>query len=121
MTAPDGLPTLASGKHDPDDGEACVMEYVALLAGEAWTDSPACTHPVLAEAARSVNDRMHDDERHLLVPLIGRLFGTAESGTEHERRVLSVRLACWCARSCAGQGTGSRGRAAGGRDCGGVV
>ena len=113
MTAPDGLPTLASGKHNPDDGEACVMEYVALLAGETWTDSPACTHPVLAAAARSVNDQMDDGERHLLVPLIGRLFGTAESGTEYERRVLSVRLACWCARSVLGKACGSSGCAAG--------
>jgi hypothetical protein len=74
------------------------MEYVALLAGEEWTDSPACTHPVLARMAQVVNDRLSDDRRHELVPMIGRLFGTAESGTSHERRVLSVRLACWCAR-----------------------
>ena len=94
----DGLPTLSAGAHEPGDGKACVMEYVALLAGESWTDSPACTHPVLARAAQRVNDGLPDDERHLLVPLIGRLFGTAESGSDHERRVLSVRLAVWCAR-----------------------
>ena len=95
---PDNMPTLSGGKHDPREGKACVMEYVSLLAGEKWSDSPSCTHPVLAAMARNVNDRLPDDERHLLVPLIGRLFGTAETGTDHERQVLSVRLAVWCAR-----------------------
>lgn len=89
-----GLPTLSKGAHQPGDGKACVMEYVALLAGEPWTDSPSCTHPVLARAAQVVNDRLPDEERHQLVPLIGRLFGTADAGD----RVLSVRLAVWCAR-----------------------
>ena len=72
----EGLPTLSSGAHRPGDGKACVMEYVALLAGEAWTDAPSCTYRPLARAARIVNDRLRDEDRHLLVPLIGRLFGT---------------------------------------------
>lgn len=95
---PEGMPTLSAGAHEPGDGKACVMEYVALLAGESWTDSPACTHRVLARMAQAVNDRLPDERRHELVPLIGRLFGTAETGTDHERKVLSVRLACWSAR-----------------------
>ena len=76
MNIPDGLPTLSAGAHSPGDGKACVMEYVALLAGEAWTDTPACTYRPLARAAQVVNDRLRDEDRHLLVPLIGRLFGT---------------------------------------------
>lgn len=98
MHIPEIMPVLSAGAHDrPEDG-ACVMELVSYLAGEAWSDRPACTHPVLARAAQVVNDRLPDSERHRLVPLIGRLFGTGESGTEHERKVLSVRLAAWCAR-----------------------
>jgi hypothetical protein len=76
VNIPDGLPTLSAGAHSPGDGKACVMEYVALLAGEAWTDTPACTYRPLARAAQVVNDRLRDEDRHLLVPLIGRLFGT---------------------------------------------
>lgn len=95
---PDSLPTLAAGAHVPHDGEACVMEYVALLAGEPWTDSPKCTHPVLAEMARLANDFGPDDRRYELVPLIGRLFGTGGTLRGRERRVLAVRLAAWCAR-----------------------
>ena len=95
---PEFLPTLSVGAHDPGSGEACVMEMVSLLAGEEWSDRPSCTHPALAAMARNVNDRLPDCERHRLVPLIGRLFGTAPSGSERERHVLSVRLAVWAAR-----------------------
>ena len=52
------------------------MEMVSYLAGEAWTDTPSCTYRPLARAAQVVNDRLRDEDRHLLVPLIGRLFGT---------------------------------------------
>ena len=98
MHVPDLMPVLSKGSHaSPADG-ACVMEMVSYLAGEEWSDSPACTHPVLARAAQVVNDRLPDSERHLLVPLIGRLFGTAAPADEHEAHVLSVRLAVWCAR-----------------------
>lgn len=78
MTIPDSLPTLSKGSHRRDSGRACVMEYVSLLAGEQWSDEPSCTHPLLAAAARVINDNLPDDERHILVPRIGRLFGTTE-------------------------------------------
>ncbi len=38
MNLPEGLPTLTAGAHDADAGEACVMEYVSVLAGEPWSD-----------------------------------------------------------------------------------
>src|SRR5690606_39216218 len=99
MTIPDFMPVLSAGAHDHPSEGACVMEYVSLLAGEDFSDSPVCTHPVLAAAARAVNDNLPDNERHLLVPLIGRLFGTADTReSELDRRVLSVRLTAWCAR-----------------------
>ena len=98
MHTPDFMPVLSAGAHaNPKEG-ACVMEMVSFLAGEDWSDRPACTHPVLAEMARSVNDRLPDDERQKILPLMGRLFGTAETGTDRERHVLRVRLAAWCAR-----------------------
>ena len=53
MTTPDFLPTLSSGSHDAEQGEACVMEYVSMLAGEEWSDRPECTHPLLAHEART--------------------------------------------------------------------
>ncbi len=32
------------------------MELASYLAGERWSDHPACTHPLLAAVARDVND-----------------------------------------------------------------
>ena len=90
MNIPNTLPTLSAGAHRPDEGNACLMEYVSLLAGEEWSDSPSCTHPALSKAAQIVNDRLSDDDRHLLVPLIGRLFGTT---FPVDIRVFALRIA----------------------------
>ena len=87
MSAPDFLPTLSSGSHDAEQGEACVMEYVSLLAGEQWSDRPECTHPLLAHEARTTNDLLRDGDRSRLVPLIGRLFGTTDDSPELRARL----------------------------------
>lgn len=87
MTTPDFLPTLSAGSHDAEHGEACVMEYVSLLAGEQWSDRPECTHPVLAHEARTTNDLLRDSDRSRLVPLIGRLFGTTDDSPELRARL----------------------------------
>ena len=101
MHTPDFLPVLSRGAHtSPKDG-ACAMEYVSFLAGEEWSDRPACVHPVIASMARSVNDSLGDDERQALLPLLARTMGTAPTGTDEERRRLSVALAVWCAEEVA--------------------
>lgn len=87
MAAPDFLPTLSAGSHDAERGEACVMEYVSLLAGEEWSDRPDCTHPMLAHEARTTNDLLRDGDRSRLVPLIGRLFGTTADSPELRARL----------------------------------
>jgi hypothetical protein len=73
---PDGLPTLSTGSHTPGSGQACVMEFVSVIAGQEWSDTPDCTNLTLCYAAQRVNDTMSDDERHLLVPLVPDLIGT---------------------------------------------
>jgi hypothetical protein len=66
---PDGLPVLAAGVHlAPEDG-VCLMEYVSVLAGEPFGDSPRCTDGALAGLARLVNDEVSDEGRRLLAPL----------------------------------------------------
>ncbi len=87
MNLPEALPTLSAGSHDADHGEACVMEYGSLLAGEQWSDRPECTHPMLAHEARTTNDLLRDSDRARLVPLIGRLFGTTEDSPELRARL----------------------------------
>ncbi len=76
MTAPDFMPVLSGGPHDkPEDG-ACLMEYVSILAGEPFSDQPSCTDRTLARIAQTANDVLYEDERHQLLPFIGRLIGT---------------------------------------------
>jgi hypothetical protein len=53
------------------------MEFVSFLNEEEWSDHPRCVQPVLAAAARAVNDRVSDEGRQRLVDLAPRLAGTA--------------------------------------------
>ena len=46
------LPVLSRGKHRNPRKGACFMEFASLLAGERWSDHPACTHPLLAAVAQ---------------------------------------------------------------------
>ena len=69
------LPVLSRGKHRTPRKGACFMEFASFLAGERWSDHPACTHPLLAAAARHVNDYTSDAGRHRLVELIPSVIG----------------------------------------------
>jgi len=51
------------------------MEYASFLAGERWSDRPACTDPVLGELARTVNDTVTSEIRDTLIPEIPRVIG----------------------------------------------
>jgi hypothetical protein len=51
------------------------MEFASYLAGERWSDHPACTHGTLAHLARMVNDRTNEAGRARLTPLIPTVVG----------------------------------------------
>ena len=74
-SVPDGVPVLSRGKHRSPKRGACFMEFASFLAGERWSDHPSCTHPLLAQLARQVNDTLNDGDRQLLVPLIPSVVG----------------------------------------------
>ena len=97
MSAPElpfGLPSLDKGAHQEGSGQACIMEYVSVLAGENFSDSPSCTHPVLGHLSRRVFDMMSSNEaRFTMVPYIGRLFGTPPPADAAERKALAAALA----------------------------
>ncbi|WP_344829386.1 hypothetical protein [Nonomuraea dietziae] len=44
----DHMPILSRGRHRNPRKGACFMELASYLAGERWSDHPACTHPLLA-------------------------------------------------------------------------
>jgi hypothetical protein len=90
---PPGLiPVLSRGKHRSPRQGACFMELASYLAGERWSDHPACTHPLLAALARDVNDYTSDAGRSRLAGLIPSVIGLAGDDLH-----LDARIALRCA------------------------
>jgi hypothetical protein len=78
VSNPDILPLLSRGRHRSPRKGACFMELAGFLAGERWSDHPACTHPLLARLARGVNDATSDDARPRLAVLIPSVIGLVD-------------------------------------------
>ena len=87
------VPWLRAGTGStPADG-GCIMQVIDWLDRTGWSDSPECVHPVLRVLAIRANDALGDADRQQLLDLAPRLMGT-----NSDDRVLSVRLAAFCAR-----------------------
>jgi hypothetical protein len=83
--------SLKAGSHSPDS-TFCVMEAVAFVAGEAWSDHPQCACPVISAFLRSWNDGLPSDaERNrLLKELIPSLVGTRNQAVERKRSLMAA-------------------------------
>ena len=82
---------LSAGTHlSPRDG-ACLMEVVSRSAGQAWSDAPTCTHPLLGHLARLVNDASSSPARQTLLDYVPALL-TARS--QDPRAYPRLALAC---------------------------
>src|SRR5437773_5241550 len=90
---PELVPILSRGKHRSPRKGACFMELASYLAGERWSDHPACTHPLLAAVARDVNDYTSDAGRARLAGLIPSVIGLTGEDPH-----LDARIALVCAR-----------------------
>lgn len=88
------VPLLSRGKHRRPRSGACVMEFASFLAGERWSDHPACTHPLLSELARQINDFISDEARQALAELVPDLIGL--TGTDPR---IDLRLTLRAARA----------------------
>ena len=84
---PDLVPVLSRGRHRSPRKGACFMELASFMAGERWSDHPACTHPLLAALARQVNDATSDAGRHLLAPLIPDVVGLTSDDPRVDVRI----------------------------------
>lgn len=84
------VPVLSRGKHRNPRKGACFMEFASYLAGEPWSDHPACTHPLLAGVARDVNDCTTDAGRARLAPLIPSVIGLTPDDPHVVPRVTAV-------------------------------
>src|SRR5215831_14318509 len=82
--------SLKQGAHSPDS-TFCVMEAVAFVAGEPWSDSPQCACPVISVFLRAWNDslRTDADRDRLLKPLIPKLVGTRNKSLEECRSLMA--------------------------------
>jgi hypothetical protein len=90
---PELVPVLSRGKHRSPSQGACFMELASYLAGERWSDHPACTHPLLAALARDVNDYSSDTDRSRLARLIPSVIGLTGDDLH-----IDARIALLCAR-----------------------
>jgi hypothetical protein len=84
---PDVLPVLSRGKHRSPRRGACFMEMASYLAGERWSDHPSCTHALLADVARNVNDRTSDAGRPQLAPMIPAVIGLTTDDPRADARI----------------------------------
>lgn len=78
---------LDRGAHSPGAAMS-VMEAVAYVAGEKWSDSPVCVSPVLAAYLRSLNDTMTDAQRQALKPLILLCVNSNTGAADDQKRSL---------------------------------
>src|SRR5277367_1055911 len=83
--------SLGKGAHDPNS-TFCVMEAVAFVAGEKWSDNPECCCPVISAFLRSWNDGLPSDAERdrLLKPLIPKLVGTRNPVLEEKRSLMAA-------------------------------
>jgi hypothetical protein len=90
LTAAD-LPTLhlAKGAHGTPEEGVCLLEAVALFAGEPFTDEPSCVSLVLRGFGIALNDRWDDEQRQKLKPFIPRMVGT-DDGQDQARSYLAL-------------------------------
>src|ERR671919_2618614 len=108
------LPILSRGKHRSPRRGACFMEFASLLAGERWSDHPACTHPLLAAVARHVNDHTSDEARPRLALLIPSVIGLTSDDLH-----VDARVALRCARAALPVAAAERQRVMAGAGVGG--
>ena len=87
VSPPEMLPLLSRGRHRNPRKGACFMEMASVLAGERWSDHPRCTHPLLGELARLVNDCTSDDHRHELAVLIPSVVGLTSDDVRMDARI----------------------------------
>ena len=84
---PGSVPVLSRGKHRNARKGACFMEFAAYLAGERWSDHPRCTHPLLSELARMVNDSTSDEHRTKLAALVPSVIGLTSDDVRVDARI----------------------------------
>jgi hypothetical protein len=71
---------LCRGKHSSPAQGVCVMELASMLAGEPFSDRPACADPVIGGFLRAYNDSIDRERRQDLYAVAAQVVGTAADG-----------------------------------------
>jgi hypothetical protein len=77
---------LESGRHAASLNQFCVLEAVAYIAGEPWSDHPQCASPVISVFLRSWNDGSGDEQRQELKRYIPRLVNSRGTDAQESER-----------------------------------
>ena len=82
------IAVLQRGVHPSFADGVCVMEAVAYVCGEPFSDHPACVCPVITAFMSSWNDDLPDDHERtrLLAPLILRIIGSRSTPAVEQLR-----------------------------------
>lgn len=92
------ITTIDQGRHADVSKGMSAMEAVSYIAGERWSDHPACACPVISTFIRTWNDSLDQEDRNrLLLPLIPRLVGSRSTKQIEHRRTLMA--ADWLVRT----------------------
>jgi hypothetical protein len=75
---------LCRGKHSSPAQGVCVMELTSMLAGEPFSDRPACADPVIGGFLRAYNDSVDRERRQDLYEVASLVVGSS-AGAEVER------------------------------------
>ncbi len=67
---------LSTGSHNSAEAGMCLMEAVAYIAREPFSDHPACACPTLGVFGRAWNDALDESTRQRLKAYIPRMIGT---------------------------------------------
>ena len=90
---PGGPPRLGVGPHRTGGAGNCLMEYVAVRAGEPFSDLPSCTHPAVAALAWKINDAVSPAVRQQLVERAPALVGAGRGLSEPVRPLVLATIA----------------------------
>ena len=93
------LPILNGAHKANKERQMCVLEMVAFVADERWSDNPKCVSPVIGSFMRSWNDCLNDEDRQRLKPYIEKVIGTNTGAEDDERRAWMA--TDWLCRVCA--------------------
>jgi hypothetical protein len=70
---------LSRGKHSSPAQGVCVMELASMLAGESFSDRPACVDPVIGGLLRAYNDSVDGERRQDLYRMAAEVVGSAST------------------------------------------